>query len=127
MIFYKNVGESHSHSFENDFLMSFGPNSFQTTYCTFFYNLKFQHMIVKVYTLDHINHLNQRIHCSNEKYFSKFDRIDLGYHNISLEPWQRKIRVLQEFFDDLFVSHIHREVNILVDCCSKEPLQMQLG
>lgn len=37
-----------------------------------------------------------------------------------LEPWKRKIRELQESFEDLVLSHVFRESNLALDKLSEE-------
>ena len=46
--------------------------------------------------------------------------------NIILEPWQQKIRQLREAFEEVYVSHVHREFNSNVDSLSKGSLSVPM-
>ena len=47
--------------------------------------------------------------------------------NLTLEPWQQKIHQLQEAFEEVYISHVHREFNSDIDSLSKEALSILMG
>ena len=69
--------------------------------------------------------------CKRKGYFSLLgfwgikscDRLVYGKSKLTimyLEPWKRKIRELQESFEDLVLSHVFRESNLALDKLSEE-------
>lgn len=47
--------------------------------------------------------------------------------NIKLESWQQKIRKRKESFMEVFISHVYREFNTILNSLSNEAIYVPLG